>query len=138
MNNDPALGFGHDLLWKEEYHAWNSIGNCGALFLQGRVIEKRVLSLVNGRMLKWSATRALLKNLGLDNAVQTTMMLRNSFVFNQRMPFFAVLIRMRNVLEAKTAQGRNWEAAMILEEMLPPFAEVTGLVSAMRLKDLLD
>jgi hypothetical protein len=137
VNSSPLLGYGHDFLWKDEYSCWNVTGNCGALFRHGYEIERRVLSLVNGRMLKWSATRAMLIDLKLDPSIQATAMLRNSFVFNQRTPFFAVLIRMRGLLESKIRQGRNWEGAMIMEEMLPPLAEVIGLVCAMRLKDLL-
>jgi hypothetical protein len=63
--------------------------------------------------------------------------LRNSYVFNQRAPFFNVLIKMKETLEGKITQGRNWEAAMIMEEMLPPLAEPVGLVAAMQIKDLL-
>jgi hypothetical protein len=63
--------------------------------------------------------------------------LRNNYVYDQRAPFFNTLINLKTTLEMKVDEGDEWEVTTLLEEMLPPLAEVVGFTTAMRIKDLL-
>ena len=63
--------------------------------------------------------------------------MRNNYVYDQRAPFFNTLINLKTTLEMKVDEGDEWEVTTLLEEMLPPLAEVVGFTTAMRIKDLL-
>jgi hypothetical protein len=107
------------------------------IYSAGEYISKHVLNLVNGRMTKWAVTTETLKRMNLDTIIQESAQLRNNYVYEQRAPFFDTLIKLKAILETKVDEGRLWEAATLLEEMLPPLAEVVGFSTAMRIKDFL-
>lgn len=107
------------------------------LYGAGEKISKHVLNLVNGRMLKWGITQETSMRMKLDTTIQESAQLRNQFVYKQRAPFFHTLIALKVLLESKVDEGRLWEAATLLDKMLPPFAEVIGFSVAKRIKDFL-
>jgi len=106
------------------------------LYLVPMNLDPAILKLTGARTRKWALTRQSPDLSNVDSHLADAITVRNNYVFEQRAAFFQTLINLRDILGTKVQGSAFWQAALIIDELLPPLAEVITPGSIIRMKDL--
>jgi len=99
-------------------------------------LDPAILKLTGARTRKWALTKESPDLANVDIHLSDAILVRNNYVFEQRAAFFQTLINLRDILGIKVQGSAFWQAALIIDELLPPLAEVITPGSIIRMKDL--